>query len=127
MLSSQTIEDIKLASLELFDNVSHLAVSELTTQDDTQTFTGEEERVEMDESVKTTPDQYEWETVIGLTEAVGANLNKIGFMQSESGNDLMLSDLLPEEIEKTELIEFNIGYKLTLDVTDNTTSLSEES
>jgi len=72
MLSNQTIEDIKLASLELFDNVSHLAVSELTTQDDSQTFTGEEERVEMDESVKTTPDQYEWETVIGLTEAVGA-------------------------------------------------------
>jgi hypothetical protein len=125
MLSSQTIEDIKLASLELFDSVSHLAVSELTTQDDTQTFTGEEDRFELDETIKTTPDQYDWEVTIGLTEAVGANLNKIGFMQSESGNDLMLSDLLPEEIEKTELLELNIGYKLTLDVTDNTTSLEE--
>jgi hypothetical protein len=127
MLSSQTISDIKNASLDLFDNASYLAVSELTTQDDTQTFTGEEDRFELDEIVKTTPDQYDWETVIGLTEAVGANLNKIGFMQSESGNDLMLSDLLPEEIEKNELLELNIGYKLTLDVTDNTTNITEES
>jgi len=39
----------------------------------------------------------------------------------------MLSDLLPEEIEKTELLELNIGYKLTLDVTDNTTNITEES
>jgi hypothetical protein len=125
MLSSQTIEDIKLASLELFDNVSHLAVSELETQDDTQTFTGEEDRFELDETVKTTPDQYDWEVTIGLTEANGVNINKIGFMQSSGDNDLMLSDLLPEEIEKTELLELNIGYKLTLDVTDNTTSLEE--
>jgi hypothetical protein len=127
MLSSQTITDIKNASLDLFDNVSHLAVSELTTQDDTQTLSGEEDRFELDEIIKTTPDQYDWEVTIGLTEANGVNINKIGFMQSSGDNDLMLSDLLPEEIEKTELIELNIGYKLTLDVTDNTTSLSEES
>jgi hypothetical protein len=127
MLSSQTIEDIKNASLDLFDNVSHLAVSELDTQDDSQTFSGEEDRFEIDETIKTTPNRYDWEVVIGLTEANDVTIRKIGFMQSSGDNDLMLSDLLPEEIEKTELIELNIGYKLTLDVTDNTTSLSEES
>jgi len=114
MLSNQTITDIKNASLDLFDNVSYLAVSELTTQDDTQTLTGEEDRFELDETIKTTPDQYDWEVTIGLTEANDVNINKIGFMQSSGDNDLMLSDLLPEEIEKTELIELNIGYKLTL-------------
>jgi hypothetical protein len=125
MLSSQTIEDIKLASLELFDNVSYLAVSELDTQDDSQTFSGEEDRFELDETNKTTPDQYDWEVVIGLTEANDVTIRKIGFMQSSGSNDLMLSDLLPEEIEKNELLELNIGYKLTLDVEDNTTDLEE--
>ncbi|MFW6172439.1 MAG: hypothetical protein ACOC5T_01725 [Elusimicrobiota bacterium] len=127
MLSNQTIQNIKNASLNQFDGVSHFAISELTTQDDSQTFTGEEDRFELTEINKTEPDTYNWEMTLGLTDGVGVFINKIGYMQSASEDDLLLSDLLSEEIEKTEIMELNIGYTLTLDLEDNTTQLEEES
>jgi hypothetical protein len=120
VLSNQTIEDIKNASLDVFDSVTHIGVSEDTTQDGTQTLSGEVERLSIEETIKTTPDKYEWERTIGLTDAVGFDLNKVGFFSASSGNNLLLSENLPSEITKTELIELNIGFELTLDVTDNT-------
>lgn len=120
VLSNQTITDIKNASLDIFDDISYLGVSTSDTQDGTQVFSGEVNRFSIDETDKTTPDTYEWETIIGLTEANGNTLTKIGLMETETGDDLQVSEELPQDIEKTETMELNIGYQLTLDVTDNT-------
>ena len=119
VLPTQAITDIKNASLNTFDNVSYMGVSTDPEQDDTQVFSGEVNRFTIDETNKTT-DTYEWETIVGLTEANGNTLQKVGFLKTETGDDLMVSEELPQEINKTELIELNVGFKLTLSVTDNT-------
>ena len=120
MISSQTINNIKNVSLNLFDEVLYMGVSTDPEQNDTQIFSNEVDRFSIDEAIKTAPDTYEWETVIGLTEANGNTLQKVGFLKTETGDDLMVSEELPQDIEKTELIELNVGFKLTLSVTDNT-------
>lgn len=122
VLSNTKITEIKNASLDTFDDVSHMAVSTEPDQDGGDSLSGEVDRVEIDEAIKTAPDKYNWETVVGLTEAVGYDLEKVGFFTDSSGDNLKLSEALSEKITKTELIELNVGMELTLDVVDNTWS-----
>lgn len=119
-LSTTTINAIKNASLDVFDDVEYIGLSETDTQDAGDEFTGDVFRKLLTEKNKTAPDTYNFESVIGLTEAVGYTIDKFGFLKESTGNNLMVSQLLDTPIEKTELLEFNIGFELTLDVIDNT-------
>lgn len=123
VLSTTAQTKIKNSTLTVFDAVEKIAVSTSTTQDSSDTLSGEVERYDIQEAEKTEPTKYDWEHTVGLTDAVGDDLNKVGYILIDGTSyKLAVSEVFPSQISKTELIELNIGMELSVSLTDNTWS-----
>ena len=110
-------------ALNEFDVITHMGFSDDTSNElaSSDTLTGEFLRKIMSVKDKNVGElTYEWDALLGLTEANGETLQKIGMFTDLSGNTLKLSKLLASSFPKTADVEINAGYKLTIEVLDQT-------
>lgn len=110
-------------ALNEFDVITHMGFSDDTSNElaSSDTLTGEFLRKIMSVTDKNVGElTYEWDALLGLTEANGETLQKIGMFTDLSGNTLKLSKLLASSFPKTADVEINAGYKLTIEVLDQT-------
>jgi hypothetical protein len=123
VLNNAITESIKVATLDIFDVVSHFGISDDTSPEapSSDVLTDESFRkaldsVDQDDDVFT----YNFEGVLSLSEANGENISKVGFFTASSGDNLKLSKVLPVTVAKSATKEINIGYQLSIEVVDNT-------
>lgn len=123
VLNSDIISNIQQAALTEFDDIDYLGFSndgttQLSTDDD---LTGEFLRNALTVKDKdTTALTYEFDSVLGLTEGNSETLSKFGLFKTSGGSDLQISKLLTESIAKTSDKEVNIGFQISVEVTDET-------
>ena len=121
VIHEDVINAIEQATLGEFDSITHLGFSNNGSQESasSDTLTGEFLRNSLSESDKdTTALTYEWNAVLGLTEGNGNTLQKFGLFTDASGNTLKLSKVLTETIAKTSDKEINVGFQISVEVTD---------
>ncbi len=123
VLNQEIVDSINNSALDEFDVISHMGFSddgsnELASSD---VLAGEFLRKALSVSSKDTAFfTYEFDALIGLTEANGETLQKLGVFTDLSGDTLKLSRLLEVVVAKTADREINVGYKLTVEVLDQT-------
>ena len=124
MVLRQTIvNSVGSSTLDEFDTIGFIGFSDdnSTEAATSDTLTGEFLRKivvasEKDDSLLT----YEWDALIGLTEANGETLHKLGLFTNLAGDTLKLSKLLEVAVAKTSDKEINVGYQLSVEVIDET-------
>ena len=123
VLRDTIVVNIGNSALDEFDAITHMGFSddnanELSSSD---VLTGEFLRKVLTVLDKnTTFLTYEFDAILGLTEANGETLQKIGVFTNLAGNTLKLSKLLDVAVSKTADREINVGYKVTIEVLDQT-------
>lgn len=124
MVLNQTIVDsIGTSTLNEFDVITHAGFSddnadELASSD---VLNGEFLRKVLTVSDKDpTLLTYEFDALIGLTEANGETLQKFGFFTDLAGDTLKLSKLLDIAVAKTSDREINVGFQVSVEVLDQT-------
>lgn len=123
VIHEDVISAIEQAALNEFDDITHLGFSDDGTTESisSDTLTGEFLRNALSTSDKdTTALTYEWDAVLGLTEGNGETLQKFGLFTDSSGDTLQLSKVLTEAISKTADREINVGFQISVEVTDET-------
>jgi hypothetical protein len=123
VLRQTRADDIGEGALDEFDDITHMGFSDDTSAESSSsdTLTGEFLRkalsiIDKDTGALT----YEWDGVLGLTEANGETLQKFGLFTNLAGNTLKLSKLLETAVAKTSDREINVGYQLAVEVIDQT-------
>jgi hypothetical protein len=123
MVLNQEVKDVlKVNALNYFDIINRIAFSDDSVAESpaSNSLTGEFFRKELAEKIKSEGlFKTNFEGVLGLTEGNDETLNKIGLMLGES-NGLILSRVLPVGIAKTSEKEVNVGFELSVSLTDNT-------
>lgn len=122
VVSQDTRDSIKLNSLNEFDVVEKIGFSDDNNSEDADSneLTGEFLRKDTEEDDKNEETyEYSWEGLLGLTEANGETLFKVGYYEDDNAT-LQVSKVLPEGIDKTEDKEVNVGYKLKINFVDKT-------
>lgn len=123
VLQANTITAAEQAVLNIFDTVGFVGVSTDTSNElsSSTVLTGEVFRKALDATLKDSVLMtYEFDGTIGLTEANGNTIDKIGFFTAISGSNLVLSKLLTAAIAKDSTKEINIGYQIAIGATDST-------
>lgn len=123
VLNEDIISNIQQAALDEFDSIAYMGFSNNGSQESSSadTLNGEFERNALTVVDKdTTALTYEFDSVLGLTEGNGETLQKFGLFTDASGDTLKLSRVLAEAIAKTADREINIGFQLSVEVTDST-------
>lgn len=123
VINETVIQAIEDATLDQFDGVGFIGFSddgssELPSAD---VLTGEFLRKALEATDKDLiAGTYEWEGLLGLTEANGETLQKFGLFLALTGDNLQLSKLLDVAISKDSTREINVGYQITREVVDLT-------
>ena len=123
VLRPTIVDDVGDDTLDQFDIITHMGFSDDNTNESASSdvLTGEFLR-----KILTVTDKdvdaltYEWDAIIGLTEANGETLQKFGVFTDIAGNTLKLSRLLAIAVAKTSDKEVNVGYKISIEVVDQT-------
>ena len=121
VLHDDIVAGVEQAALDEFDIIDNMGFSSNGTQElsSADTLTGEFLRkvlsVKSKDIVSLT---YEFDAALGLTEENGQTLQKFGLFETLAGNDLKLSKVLPVAVSKTSDKEINVGFQITVEVTD---------
>ena len=121
VLHDDIVAGVEQAALDEFDIIDNMGFSSNGTQElsSADTLTGEFLRkvlsVKSKDIVSLT---YEFDAALGLTEENGQTLQKFGLFETLAGNDLKLSKVLPVAVSKTADKEINVGFQITVEVTD---------
>ena len=123
VLRQTKADEISSDALDAFDVITHMGFSDDTSAEaaSSDTLTGEFLRKALDITDKDAGAlTYEWDGTLGLTEANGETLQKLGIFTDLAGNTLKLSKLLDVAVAKTADREINVGYQLTIELIDQT-------
>lgn len=123
VINETVIQNIEDAALDQFDAITHMGFSDDGSNElpSATSLTGEFLRKLLSVTDKDLiAGTYEWDGILGLTEANGETLQKIGLFTAISGANLQLSKLLDVAIAKTSTREINVGFQITREVVDLT-------
>ena len=123
VINLEIIENVEDAVLNEFDVIDHVGFSDDTSDElsSSDILAGEFLRKVLSSVAKDLiAGTYEWNGILGLTEANGETLNKFGFFTAISGDNLKLSKLLDVAVAKDATREINVGFQLTREVVDLT-------
>lgn len=115
--------EIRLLALDEFDATGFIGFSDSLVNEISSAvvLTAEYLRKAIDSSLKDTGAYTnDFEVTLGLTEAVGEDVAKIGLYTDLAGNTLEISKLLPTVVSKTADNEITIVYQIATSVEDLT-------
>jgi len=123
VLHEDIVASVESSTLDEFDIINDMGFSDDGTDElpSADTLTGEFLRKALTVKDKDTGlITYEFDGLMGLTEANGETLQKLGLFEDIGGNTLKLSKVLDVAIAKTADLEINVGYQISVEVVDET-------
>lgn len=123
VINETVIQSIEDATLDQFDGIAYMGFSDDGSNElpSANTLTGEFLRKLLSVTDKDLiAGTFEWDAILGLTEANGETLQKFGLFLQLTGGNLQMSKLLDVAIAKTSTREINVGFQITREVVDLT-------